>query len=134
MGLRILVPRPRLRPSLVRANKFVWAALGIALWGSAYTLLGASGYAGVVRARAEIVELEEAVVAAAGANRDLEAEIAAVKTDPATIERLAREEFFLARPGETIYLLPPPPLERGGAAIPVAPPLDVTSIEDARRP
>lgn len=107
MGLRILVPKPRVRWSLVRANKFVWAALGVALWGTAYTLLGASGLAGVLRAEADIRELEEQVERAAARNREIERRIAAAKNDPATIERLAREEFYLAKPGETVYLLPP---------------------------
>ncbi len=107
MGLRILVPRPRLRAASVRANKFLWAALGLALWGAAYTLFGASGLAGVMRARTEIADLEQQVRDAAEANRQLAARIEQVRNDPKTIERLAREEFFLAKPDEKIYLLPP---------------------------
>ncbi len=35
--------------------------------------------------------------------KDLALRIRAVKTDPATVERLAREKFGLARPGETVF-------------------------------
>ena len=35
--------------------------------------------------------------------RQLEAAIIAVKSDPAVVERLAREKFGLARPGEVIF-------------------------------
>lgn len=35
--------------------------------------------------------------------RQIEAAIIAVKSDPAVVERLAREKFGLARPGEVIF-------------------------------
>lgn len=38
-------------------------------------------------------------------NARLAAEIVALKTDPRAIERLAREELGLARPGETVFLI-----------------------------
>ena len=38
-------------------------------------------------------------------NARLTAEIAALRSDPAAIERIAREELGLARPGETVFLL-----------------------------
>ena len=38
-------------------------------------------------------------------NRRLARDIAALKSDPAAIERLAREELGLARPGETVFLI-----------------------------
>lgn len=88
---------------------FVWAAFGVALWGAAYAVFGASGMVGAYRAWANVEQLEREVAAAEVENHELEAEIRALKSDPATIERLAREEFFLSRPGERIYLLPPLP-------------------------
>ena len=36
------------------------------------------------------------------------ADIAALRTDPAAIERIAREELGLARPGETVFLIREP--------------------------
>ena len=38
-------------------------------------------------------------------NRRLAEEIAALGSDPQAIERLAREELALARPGETVFLV-----------------------------
>ena len=39
-------------------------------------------------------------------NRQLEDEVKALRQDPAAIERLAREQMRMARPGETIYTFP----------------------------
>lgn len=38
-------------------------------------------------------------------NALLAAEIAALRSDPAAVERIAREELGLARPGETVFLI-----------------------------
>jgi cell division protein FtsB len=38
-------------------------------------------------------------------NSHLAAEIAALRHDPASIERLAREELGLVRPGETVFVI-----------------------------
>jgi cell division protein FtsB len=38
-------------------------------------------------------------------NRRLATEIAALRSDPRAIERLAREELGLTRPGETVFLI-----------------------------
>jgi cell division protein FtsB len=38
-------------------------------------------------------------------NGRLAGEIAALRTDPRAIEKLAREELGLARPGETVFLI-----------------------------
>jgi cell division protein FtsB len=49
----------------------------------------------------EVEELE-------GENAHLVTEIAALRTDPRAIERLAREELGFARPGETVFLVRDP--------------------------
>jgi cell division protein FtsB len=58
------------------------------------------------------LELEEDLRAERGRARDLEGRIASVKTDPITVEKLAREKFGLARTGEVVFKfrgdLPPP--------------------------
>jgi cell division protein FtsB len=38
-------------------------------------------------------------------NQQLASEIVALKADPGSIERLAREQLGLARPGETVFLI-----------------------------
>jgi len=41
-----------------------------------------------------------------GDNRKLTAEIQALRTDPSTIEKLAREELKLVKPGEIVLVTP----------------------------
>jgi len=92
-----------------KARRFVWAALAVAAWGTAYIVFGAGGMAGVFRARAEATRLQQQLVQARQANRALEREIDQLRSDPGAIERIAREDLYLAKPGETVYLLPPLP-------------------------
>ena len=40
-------------------------------------------------------------------NQELQQRIQSLKSDPATIERIAREEMGLARPGEYIFKIQP---------------------------
>ncbi len=109
MGIRILIPRPRRRGHGLKTHKFVWVALGIAAWGTAYTLFGTGGFVGSVRARNHVERLEQAVETAESANEELVRQIDALRNDPREIERQAREQLYLAKPGEKVYLLPPLP-------------------------
>lgn len=106
MGIRILIPRPRLRPTRP-TRRFVWAALAVALWGIAYTFFGAGGLVGVYRAEAEITRLEQQVGEAEAINDDLARRIHALESDPEEIERVAREELYLVHPEDKVYLLEP---------------------------
>jgi cell division protein FtsB len=51
-------------------------------------------------------------------NGRLAADIAALRTDPRAIERLAREELGLVRPGETVFLIRDEPAPRASVAPP----------------
>jgi cell division protein FtsB len=42
-------------------------------------------------------------------NQKLQDRVKSLKTDPAAIEKIAREEMGLARPGEYIFKIPPRP-------------------------
>ena len=53
----------------------------------------------LARAREEVAELE-------AANRRLEAEVQALKSDPRALEKIAREELNLVKPGEVVLVLP----------------------------
>lgn len=55
-----------------------------------------------VRKRVQLELMEELRVEEARA-RELAANITAVKNDPVTVERLAREKFGLAREGEVVF-------------------------------
>ena len=52
--------------------------------------------------RQQIVRLDKQIQQEEVANRRLRLEIDSLKTDPKTVERLAREQLGLARPDETV--------------------------------
>ncbi len=70
------------------------------------TLVGDRGYLQVRRRRAARQELAAQVAVMQKENDALLEEIRALRTDPTTVERLAREQLGYARPGEVIYLFP----------------------------
>jgi cell division protein FtsB len=55
------------------------------------------------RRKAELLQQE--IQNLRGENQRLAEEIAALRSDPRAIERLAREQLGLARPGETIFVV-----------------------------
>lgn len=71
----------------------------------------AAPISGVIQSRAEIPQLEARL-------GDLEDEVSARSSEveelqtPAGIERAARERYGMASPGEKIYLVPEPEVER----------------------
>ena len=52
--------------------------------------------------RQQIVELDRQIQEEEAASRQIRLEIDSLKTDPKTVERLAREQLGLARPDETV--------------------------------
>jgi cell division protein FtsB len=60
-----------------------------------------------VHAQAEkAVALESEITVMEAENKALTEEIKALRTDPATIERIAREELKLVKPGEVVLVTP----------------------------
>jgi len=53
----------------------------------------------LAKARAEVAELE-------AGNKKLETEVAALKSDPRAVEKVAREQLNLVKPGEIVLVLP----------------------------
>ncbi len=82
-------------------------------------IFGDHGYLAMRRARADVDRLREEIQKLNEENRRISGEVRALKNDPAAIERLAREEMGLARPGELIFRLPENPAD-GGAAPPAS--------------
>jgi cell division protein FtsB len=70
------------------------------------SLFGDRGILHLVAQRERAESLRREIEDLRAENGRLAAEIAALKTDPRAIERLAREELGLARPGETVFLIP----------------------------
>lgn len=74
-----------------------------------HQVFGQNGYFTLRARRKEVRELELEVRRLAEENQRLERDIERLRNDPSAIERVAREEMKLARPGEVIYTLPAPP-------------------------
>lgn len=69
-------------------------------------IFGGHGLLALRRQRREYESLQRQVRELEHENLDLQRQIKALKSDPQTIEKQAREQLHLARPGETIYMLP----------------------------
>jgi len=83
-----------------------------------HDLLGEHGFLALRRNKQEVRQLREKIQQLNEENRRLAEEVQALKSDPKAIERIAREEMGLARPGEYIFKLPP----KSAASAPEAPP------------
>jgi cell division protein FtsB len=70
------------------------------------SLFGDRGILHLVAQRERAESLRREIEDLRAENGRLAAEITGLKTDPRAIERLAREELGLARPGETVFLIP----------------------------
>ncbi len=80
-----------------------------------HEIFGEHGYLALRRERQELDTLQQQIQRLQQENRQLEIEINGLKSDPRAIEKMAREQMGLARPGELIFTLPerrsdqPPP-------------------------
>ena len=69
------------------------------------SLFGDRGVLHLLAQRERALALERELGELREENARLATEIRGLKTDPRTVERLAREELGLARPGETLFLI-----------------------------
>lgn len=69
------------------------------------SLFGDRGILHLMTQRERAEALAREIDALRGENARLAADIAALRSDPEAIERIAREELGLARPGETVFLI-----------------------------
>jgi len=84
-----------------------WAILGLLMMAIlVHDLFGARGFLATQRQRQEKIKVEQEIQKLNEENQGLTDDVHRLKTDPATIERLAREQG-LARPGEHVFKLPP---------------------------
>jgi cell division protein FtsB len=102
---------PFWRRHLLKILGLALLALGI------HDVFGAHGYLAMRRSQKEIEELRGQIEKLNHDNQELAEHVSALKTDPEAIEKIAREEMGLARPGEMIFKLPPaPPAATDGKA------------------
>jgi cell division protein FtsL len=100
--------RRKEKPSFLHRN--LRKILGIAILALAiHDVFGAHGFIAMRRTQNEITDLTAQIHQLDEQNQSLSNEVNALKTDPRLIERIAREDMGLARPGEYIFKLPAAP-------------------------
>ena len=75
-----------------------------------HNVFGHNGYLAARQQHKELQTLQQKKLQLQQENAQLEKENRALKSDPAAIERKAREDMHLVKPGEKIYTLP----DKGG--------------------
>jgi len=90
----------RRRQGLVLLFATVFAA------GCLGALFADGGYVDLRRARTQLAEMELRVADKTAQVERLESEVVRLRDDPTALERIAREELGLSRPGEIVFLLP----------------------------
>ena len=81
--------------------------LGLALFALlVHDIFGAHGFIAMRRTQKEIEQIRDQIGKVNEENKSLAEQVNSLKSDPRSIERIAREEMGLARPGELIFKLP----------------------------
>jgi cell division protein FtsB len=87
------------------------ATIGIAVvtvWLFAHVTFGANGMVVYRQKKVEYQNLQKEIDSLQKENDAYTSQVKALKTDPKAIEQEAREQLHYARPGEVIYVTPPP--------------------------
>jgi len=92
------------KATLYRTGVFVAMLLCLALL--VHEVFGPNGLLAMRRQQRELETLQQKIQQLQQENEELERQIKALRSDPKAIERLAREQMHMARPGELIYTLP----------------------------
>jgi cell division protein FtsB len=104
----------------LRRNASIILAVGLLLL-FLQDVFGTHGVLAMRRSQKEAAEIRKEIARLDEENRQLEERVKALKSDPAAIERIAREEMGLARPGEFIFKLPAKPGDASAASQPGSP-------------
>jgi cell division protein FtsB len=84
------------------------AVVVLAGWLSLHVLFGANGMVVYRQKRAEYDQLQKQLTDLQQENSHYNSQIKSLKNDPGTMERAAREQLHYTRPGEVVYVGPPP--------------------------
>ena len=74
-----------------------------------HTVFGEHGYLALRRQQREMEQLQQQIQRLEEENKRLAEEIESLKSDPRAVERVAREQLKLARPGERVITIPENP-------------------------
>lgn len=94
------------------------AGLGLLVLQDAF---GAHGVLAMRRAQQEAAREQQEIDRINQQNVELQNRVTRLKTDPQAIERIAREQMGLARPGEYIFKIPPANKSTSGGALSAQP-------------
>ena len=125
-GLRTLVERApqaeawvdrvmeKLRPRLtilygIRRRLATGAVAAFTVWLFVHVMFGANGMVVYRQKKAEYQNLQKEIDDLERQNGRYTEQVQFLQTDPKTIEKEAREQLHYARPGEVVYVSPPPP-------------------------
>jgi len=90
----------------------LWAQYGRALLSVCvfglflHDIFGPHGFLAMRRTRQDIERVQREIVRLNKENAELSGEVKSLKSDPHLIERIARDELGLAKPGEVIIKIP----------------------------
>jgi cell division protein FtsB len=100
-----------------------WIVIGALLILAVMAVFGDNGVLALRRLRGEVDTLVREVRTLEAENEGLSRQISELQEDPAVIERIAREELGLVRPGEKVLRFPRSARPGGAApALPAPPP------------
>ena len=71
-----------------------------------HTVFGTGGYMDLQKRDTELQRMKDKVEDLEKENRRLTGEVKSLKNDPAAIERVAREQLKLVKPGERVITIP----------------------------
>jgi cell division protein FtsB len=100
-------------------RNFIWFVTAALLLLLLQDVFGNHGVLAMRRSQKEAGRVQQEIERINDENRQLQDRVKALKTDPSAVERIAREEMGLARPGEYIFKVPSKP---GDASAPVPQP------------
>lgn len=92
----------------LRRNMSVFLVAGLVLL-LIQDIFGTHGVLAMRRAQKEAERAQQEINRINNENRQLQDDVKALKSDPQAIERIAREEMGLARPGEYVFKIAPKP-------------------------
>ena len=104
----------------LRRNLSWFLAVGLTLL-VLQDVFGMHGVLAMRRSQREEQEVRRQIDQINEENRQLEERVKALKSDPQAIEKIAREEMGLARPGEYIFKIPEKPADASNSSAPATP-------------
>jgi len=92
-----------------RGRRARWWVVGAVAAAAGASALDPAGLRRYLALEAEVRRMQAENSRLASENAALSREVRALRSDPAALERAAREELRFVRPGERVYLLEPEP-------------------------